>query len=73
MLAQWTGEVVGKMHVHGITAIELAQKLGYNPKYLSAVLNGKRTPKNAESRFLKAIDELIAEKSDPEDEIFKAS
>lgn len=60
MLAQWTGEIVGKMHIHGITAIDLAKKLGCNPKYLSTVLNGKRCPKNAEKQFSLALDELIA-------------
>ena len=62
MLAQWTGDIVGKMHIYRISAIELARKLGYNPKYLSAVLNGRRIPKNAQQRFADALDELIAEK-----------
>lgn len=64
MLAQWTGEVVGKMHVHKITAIELSEKLGCNPKYLSAVLNGKRQPKDAESRFNAALEQIIEERGE---------
>lgn len=59
MPAQWTGRVVGKMHVRGITAKELAAHLGYNEKYVSMVLNGKRSPKDAEARFTHALDELI--------------
>ena len=60
MLAQWTGEVIGKMHLNKITAKRLAEHLGYNPKYVSAILNGKRTPKNAEQVFRKAVDDLSA-------------
>ena len=60
MPAQWTADIVGKMHLHGITAIELSNQLGYNPKYVSAVLNGRREPKGAEERFREALDELIS-------------
>ncbi len=60
MPAQWTGDIVGKLHVAGITHVELAKKLGVNPKYMSSVLNGKRCPANAEQTFRKAVDELIA-------------
>ena len=63
MPAQWTADIVGKMHIAGITAKELAAHLHYNPKYVSAVLNGKREPKNAEQIFRKGLDELIADKT----------
>lgn len=45
MPAQWTAEMIGAMHLIGTTAKELSKQLGYNPKYVSAVLNGKRNPK----------------------------
>ncbi len=64
MPAQWTGEVLGKMHINGITAKKLSEKLSMHPKYVSAVLNGKREPKNAEQVFREALDELIAEKEE---------
>ena len=31
MPAQWTGEVVGKMHLYGIKVCEFAEYLGYHP------------------------------------------
>ncbi len=62
MLAQWTGDIVGKMHIHGITAKELALHLGCHEKYVSAVLNGRKTPAHAEEQYTKALDELIAER-----------
>ncbi|MGD9663008.1 MAG: helix-turn-helix domain-containing protein [Porticoccaceae bacterium] len=61
MPAQWTGELVGKMHIHGITAIQLARKVGCHPKYLSAVLNGRREPSGAKERLWQAAEELIAQ------------
>ena len=64
MLEKWTGEVVGLLHVHGISAKELAAKLGCNSKYLSTVLNGHKTPKNAEEKCKAALNELISEKEE---------
>lgn len=59
MPEQWTAEIIGKMHLHCITAKQLSDKLGYNSKYVSAILNGHRNPKKAERIFRKALDELI--------------
>lgn len=55
MPAQWTGELIGEMHLKGITAKQLAAEAGWHPKYLSAVLNGHRTPKNAEETLRQAM------------------
>ena len=60
MPAQWTADIIGKMHISGITAKQLAEHLHYNPKYVSAELNGKREPRNAEQVFRKGLEELIA-------------
>lgn len=62
MPAEWTGDVVGKLHIHGISAKDLATKLGYNSKYLSSVLNGHKNPKNAEAKCKAALEDLIKEK-----------
>lgn len=63
MPAQWTAEIVGKLHANRIPQIELAAHMGLTPEYVSMVLNGKREPQNAEQVFRGALDELIAEKS----------
>lgn len=62
MPAQWTGEIIGKLHLYHLTAKQLSEQLGYNPKYVSTVLNGHRNPKNAEQMFRKALNELIQQK-----------
>ena len=59
MPAQWTGEIVGKMHINHITFEELSAKLSLHPKYVSSILNGRRCPKGAEGKFRKVLNELI--------------
>ena len=60
MLAQWEVEFFGKKRANKIKDCDLAKELGWHPKYLSAVLNGKRTPKGAEEKLSAALDALIA-------------
>ena len=60
MPAHWTAEIVGKMHLHGITGKMLAVELGWNPKYLSQVMNSPNPPKGAEEKVRKALRSLIA-------------
>lgn len=62
MPEQWTADLVGRMHLHSISRKQLAAQLGLNDKYVLMVLNGKRHPPNAEERFVKALDALIAQK-----------
>ena len=62
MPAQWTGRLIGEMHVAGVTAKQLAAEAGWHEKYLSAVLNGHREPKNAEETLRAALARLIEEK-----------
>ena len=62
MPAQWTAEVIGKMHLNGITAKQLAAEVGWHDKYLSVVLNGHRNPAGAEEKLNAALERLISAK-----------
>lgn len=62
MPEKWTGTIVGAMHCKKITYDQLATKLCCTKAYVSMVLSGKRKPKDADKRFKKAIDEIIAER-----------
>lgn len=64
MPAQWTADVIGIMHLNGIAKKQLAIELGVTPEYVSMVLNGHRTPKNAEQTFRAAVDRLSSAPSD---------
>lgn len=63
MLNNWRAKAVGESFINGIQHKDIAKKAGYNPRYLSAILNGKRDPKDAETRIMSAIDEIIREKN----------
>ena len=59
----WIASAVGKMHINKISNIELAKKMNVTPQYISMILNGKKSTKNAESRINDAIDSIIAEQN----------
>lgn len=61
MPEQWTAKAVGLMHAHKITGGRLAERMGIRREYLSEILNGKRTPKDAELKVMAALDDLIKE------------
>ena len=58
MPAQWTAEIVGEMHLKSITGKQLAAELGWNPKYLSQVLNSPEPPKKAEEKIRNAMNRI---------------
>lgn len=64
MPAQWTADLVGQMHLAGVTAKQLAEEAGLNPKYLSTILNGHCEPKNAEQTLRSALARLTVGKED---------
>lgn len=64
MPEKWTGDLLGRMHLAGITAKELAAEAGLNAKYLSTVLNGHKRPKGAEAKLNAALDRLIEKKEE---------
>ena len=47
----WTGDLVGLMHVHKISKKQLADHIGVTREYVSLVLNGHREPAGAEEKF----------------------
>ena len=64
MPAQWTAEIIGEMHLAGVTAKQLAVEVGWHEKYLSVVLNGHREPKDAEEKVRAALNRLTAKKKE---------
>ena len=61
-MEQWIADVVGKMHINKITQSQLAGKMGVTNDYIWMILNGKKSPKNAENRINSAIDQILAER-----------
>lgn len=61
-MEHWIGEAVGKMHINKITQSQLANKMGVTNDYVWMILNGKKTPKDAESRIMTAINDIISER-----------
>ena len=64
MRAQWTGRLFGEMHIACVTSKQLAAEVGWHEKYLSAVLNGHREPKNAEATLEAALARLIKKREE---------
>ena len=62
MPAQWMEAFFGKKRVYKVKDSELAAEVGWHPKYLSAVLNGHRSPQGAEEKLSAALDRIIARK-----------
>lgn len=63
MREEWTGEVVGKMHVAGVTNDDLAKEMCCTKSYVSMILNGLRKPPNARERVESALERCIARQS----------
>lgn len=61
-MGEWIAEAVGKMHINKITQAQLAEKMGVTREYVVMILNGRKSPEDAERRIMQAIDEIIAER-----------
>lgn len=62
MPADWTAQLIAKLHMNRISKKQLAKQLNYTPEYVSMVLNGHRNPSGAEADFSNALDDLIQQK-----------
>ena len=62
MIPTWSGEIKSLMHIHRITNVRLANRLGVTKNYVSMVLNGRRRPLNAQEKFTKAVNEIIKQR-----------
>ena len=59
MSSEWTGHIVGLLHTHRITQVELATELGLTAQYISMVLNGKKFSKGIQERMESAIQAIV--------------
>lgn len=62
MLPKWTGEIKGTMHIHEISMQELADELAISKTFLSSLLHGKKSTKDAEFRIRNAMMAIIAKR-----------
>lgn len=60
MSGEWTGEVVKRMHMAGITGKQLAEECGFTNSYISTVLHGKKGDDSTRQRILEALARLEA-------------
>lgn len=60
MLPTWTGNVVKKQHIYGISNEDIANEIGCTAAYVSMLLNAKREPKNGRKTIEDAVNALIA-------------
>jgi hypothetical protein len=54
----WTAELVGRMHMAGITGKRLADEAGITNSYLSAVLHSKKGNGMTRQRIMSALERL---------------
>lgn len=62
MPEKWTGDLIGQMHLAGVTRKELAKEAGYHEKYLLAILNGHSCPKGAEEKITAAFQRIVEDR-----------
>lgn len=68
MPTKWSADLIAKMHLHGITRKALAAELRCTPEYVSMILNGHRSPSDAEKRFHAAFEALLRAREEADGE-----
>lgn len=63
MPEKWTGDLIGRMHNERVTQDDLAGELNCGKAYISMILNGARSPADAESRLNAAFEAVLAKRS----------
>lgn len=58
--AEWTGELLGKMHNRRVSARDIANELGVTPAYVSQIFNGDKTPPDAKERLNAAYEAIVS-------------
>ena len=71
MKANWTGELIGKMHVHEVTYDDLAEELHCSKGYISMILNGGRTPVDGKERLNAAYNSVISKRKNTKNQVPK--
>jgi plasmid maintenance system antidote protein VapI len=56
---KWTGQVLGKMHINGIRAGDVAQEMGVSRPRVSQILNGENVQVETRQRLESAVDAII--------------
>lgn len=60
MPAQWTGELIGKIHNAGLSIKAVSEEAGLHPKYVSTVLNSDELDRDCTREKLEgALSRLI--------------
>lgn len=63
-MENWIATAAGLMHINRVSNIELAKELNVTPQYISAILNGKKSPKGVEQRIMTAIENVVSKRTD---------
>ena len=64
MPKEWTADVVGRMHLAGITGKQLADECGFTNSYISTVLHGKKGDDTTQQKILDALARLEQRQSE---------
>lgn len=64
MPTEWSGELIKKIHMNGLTIKAVAEKAGLNDKYVSQVLHSEHPSHRSMYKLSTAIAELSQDGSD---------